>query len=264
MPHSSSSPARSAATSTPRWLKAVVAAARLMLIGASVWMIAWITRDTINEINLIASPSYMRFQFWVCIFFLAVSGIEIIAAGHGHRLSWLKRHWFFVLVSIPWLSLVKLWGIRLSPDAQFLIRFIPMIRAGYVLALITGTLSSNKAVSIMKVYAMWVAASVYFASLVFFVEEHPVNPQVDTWWSALWWASLCLTTVGSPIHALTATGRVLAVVVSSEGLMLLPVFTVYINHLVSARTRGHDPSIDMADNLYDLPEPPPGKDRRII
>ncbi|MDE7119434.1 MAG: two pore domain potassium channel family protein [Muribaculaceae bacterium] len=222
------------------WLRITVAAARLLLIAASVWMIAWITRDTISDINLLASAAYMRFQFWVCIFFLSVSLLELYAAGRGNRLAWFRGHWLFVLVSIPWLTLVQLGHVHLSANAQFLIRFIPMIRAGYVLALITGTLSASRAVSIMKVYAMWVAASVYFASLVFFVEAHPVNPQVDSWWSALGWASLCLTTVGSPINALTATGRVLAVVVSGEGLMLLPVFTVYITHMVTSHTKSQD------------------------
>lgn len=225
-----------------RPMKVILLAARLVVLAASVWMIVWITRDTIAEINLIASPRYLRFQLWVCLYFLAVSLLEFYAAGRGRRLSWMRGHWFFVLVSIPWLNLVKVAGIELSPSMAYVIRFIPMVRAGYVLALITGVLSANKAVSLMMVYAMWVAATVYFASLVFFVEEHPINPQVDTWWSALWWASLCLTTVGPPIEALTATGRVLAVVVASEGLILLPVFTVYVANRFTSHS--HDGIVD--------------------
>lgn len=209
-------------------MKVVLLMARLLVLAASVWMIVWITRDTIGGVNLIASPEYLRFQLWVCVYFLGVSLLEFYAAGHGNRLRWLGGHWFFVLVSIA--------GIQLSPQMAYVIRFIPMVRAGYVLALITGVLSANKAVSLMMVYAMWVAASVYFASLVFFVEEHPINPQVDTWWTALWWTSLCLTTVGPPIEALTATGRVLAVVVACEGLILLPVFTVYVANIFTSRS----------------------------
>lgn len=48
--------------------------------------------------------------------------------------------------------------------------------------------------------------------------------------------SLCLTTVGPPIEALTATGRVLAVVVACEGLILLPVFTVYVANIFTSRS----------------------------
>ena len=217
-------------------MKVVLLMARLLVLAASVWMIVWITRDTIGGVNLIASPEYLRFQLWVCVYFLGVCLLEFYAAGHGNRLRWLGGHWFFVLVSVPWLNLVSIAGIQLSPQMAYVIRFIPMVRAGYVLALITGVLSANKAVSLMMVYAMWVAASVYFASLVFFVEEHPINPQVDTWWTALWWTSLCLTTVGPPIEALTATGRVLAVVVACEGLILLPVFTVYVANIFTSRS----------------------------
>lgn len=40
----------------------------------------------------------------------------------------------------------------------------------------------------------------------------------------------------APIEALTATGRVLAVVVACEGLILLPVFTVYVANIFTSRS----------------------------
>lgn len=90
----------------------------------------------------------------------------------------------------------------------------------------------------MAVYIIWVITSVYFGSLVFFVEEHYINPLVASWWDALWWASLNITTVGCEISPMTATGKVLAIILSGEGLILFPVFTVYVTNAVIGSQKG--------------------------
>lgn len=219
----------------PRWYRAVLVLARYIVLALSVGMIVWITRDTIAGLSLMASPGYMRYQFGVCLFFLFDIVLETFGVPRGSRCRWLRRHLLFVLVSVPWLSLFGWFRLELSPTVAYLVRFIPMIRTGYVVALVTGALTANRAVSLLAVYVMWTAASVYFGSLLFFVEESPVNPQVDSWPTAMWWASVSMTTLGSSVHAVTATGRVLGVILSSEGLMLLPVFTVYVTNAVQMR-----------------------------
>ena len=75
-------------------------------------------------------------------------------------------------------------------------------------------------------------ATVYFASLAFFVMEHKVNSLVTDYGDALWWAFMDVTTVGSNIIAVTTTGRVLSVVLAALGMMMFPIFTVYITSLI--------------------------------
>lgn len=75
-------------------------------------------------------------------------------------------------------------------------------------------------------------ATVYFSSLIFFVLEHKVNPLVANYGDALWWAFMDVTTVGSNISAITVTGRVLSVVLAALGMMMFPIFTVYVTSLV--------------------------------
>lgn len=224
-------------TYPPRWYRAVLTVARYIVLALSVGMIVWITRDTIDGVSLLSSPGYMRYQFGVCLFFLFDIVLETFGVPRGERWRWLRDHLLFILVSVPWLSLFGWWHLELSPTVAYLVKFIPMIRTGYVVALVTGALTANKAVSLLAVYVMWTAASVYFGSLMFFVEESPVNPQVDSWPTAMWWASVSMTTLGSSINAVTATGRVLGVILSGEGLMLLPVFTVYVTNAVQTRER---------------------------
>ena len=52
---------------------------------------------------------------------------------------------------------------------------------------------------------------------------HPdnLNPQVDTLWTALWWACMSMTTAGSNITPVTTTGSLLEIFLSAEGMMLL-------------------------------------------
>lgn len=208
----------------------------LMVLAASVIMIAWITRETIDNVSFLSAPGYMRFQFWVCLLFLFDIAVEWLFAPRKWR--YLVANIFFILISIPWLNIVEALHLHMSPPVAYLMRFVPMIRAGYVLALISGALSANKALSLMAVYIIWVITSVYFGSLVFFVEEHYINPLVGSWWDALWWASLNITTVGCEISPMTATGKVLAIILSGEGLILFPVFTVYVTNAVIGSQKG--------------------------
>ena len=49
---------------------------------------------------------------------------------------------------------------------------------------------------------------------------------------ALWWAFMDVTTVGSNIIAVTVTGRGLSVLLAALGMMMFPIFTVYVTSLV--------------------------------
>lgn len=62
--------------------------------------------------------------------------------------------------------------------------------------------------------------------------EHDTNPLVAHYTDALWWAFMDVTTVGSNIYAVTATGKILSVVLAALGMMMFPIFTVYVTNLV--------------------------------
>lgn len=212
---------------TVRWMLAFL---HWMVLVASVVMIAWITKDTVESRPILGSAKFLSYQFWMCCLFLADVAVE--AYFTPQRKQYLLGHIFFILVSIPWTNIFDWCGVEFSPQGQYLMRFVPMIRAGYVLAMVSGALTSNRAMSMLNVYIIWVAYSVYFGSLVFYMQEHTVNPGVTDYWSALWWAVLCMTTVASDINAVTATGKALSVILAGEGLILFPVFMAYITDAV--------------------------------
>jgi len=218
---------------SPRRMRLVKILHTLVLI-ASMGLIVLISWDSFNNISFLASEQYMKIQFWICMFFI----FDIVAEFFIYPRKWhyVLTHIFFLLVSIPYINIIAYYDIALNPEMQYLIRFVPMIRAGYVLALVLGVLFSNKISGLFATYLGLLIATVYFASLMFFIEEHYINPGVRTYWSALWWAFMDVTTVGCNINCITPTGKVLGVILAAEGLILFPIFTVYITNSLSQRT----------------------------
>ena len=100
------------------------------------------------------------------------------------------------------------------------------------MAIVVGWLSSNRVSGLFTSYITMLMATVYFSSLIFFVLERGINPMVNDYGSALWWAFMDVTTVGSNIYAVTVTGKVLSVVLAALGMMMFPIFTVYVTSLV--------------------------------
>lgn len=213
-----------------RLARFILTTLHIMVLAASVAMVIWISRETLENKSFLTDRRYMHFQFWVCLLFL----VDILVEWSMSRSKWryLCTHLIFIIVSIPYLNILQWAGIDLPPRVMYLIKLVPLLRAGYVLAMVSETFTSRKSLNMLWVYITWVAVSVYFAAMMFFVEEHYINPQVDTFWTAMWWAFLEMTTCGTNIAILTPTGKVLGVVLSVEGLTLFPVFTVYITNAV--------------------------------
>lgn len=200
----------------------------LAVLAASIIMIVWVSEETLENKSFLTDYKYMHFQFWVCILFL----IDIIVEWSVSPSKWryICTHIFFIIVSIPYLNILEWCDISVPPRVMYLIKLVPLLRAGYVLAMVSEDFTSRKTLSMLWVYITWVAVTVYFAAMMFFVEEHYINPQVDTFWTSLWWAFLEMTTNGTNISPLTPSGKILAFLLSVEGLTLFPVFTVYITN----------------------------------
>jgi hypothetical protein len=92
---------------------------------------------------------------------------------------------------------------------------------------------ANRITGLFKAYIFLLIAVVYFSSLIFYSEERAINPDVHTYGDAIWWAIMCMTTAGSYIGEYTLCGKIMAVILSGGGLILFPVFTVYITSAVT-------------------------------
>ena len=148
----------------------------VIILLLSLFLIVVISVDTFKNIPFMTQGSYLKIQFWICMFFIADFVLEFFLS--KRKLYYLQTHFIFLIVSIPYLNIISYYGIEFSPEITYFLRFIPLARSGYALAIVVGWLSSNKASGLFVSYLTMLLATVYFSSLIFFVIEHKVNPQV--------------------------------------------------------------------------------------
>lgn len=202
----------------------------ILVLILSLFLIIFISIDTFKNIAFYDAPEFMQIQFWICVLFLLDFFAEWILA--ERKWHYLATHFLFFLVAIPYNTIIDYYGWSFSPQIEYLIRYIPLVRGGYALAMVVDWLTSNKATGLFLSYLISLVASLYFSSIIFFVFEQDINPLVNNYTDALWWAAMDMTTVGSNIIAVTPVGRVLSVVLAALGMMLFPIFTVYITNLI--------------------------------
>lgn len=202
----------------------------ILILLLSLFLVISISIDTFKNIPFYTQTSYMKIQLWICLFFLFDFFFELVLSKDKWR--YIRTHFIFFLVAIPYQNIISYYHIEFSPEINYFIRFIPLVRGGYALAIVVGWLSYNKASGLFISYITMLFATVYFASLIFYVLETKVNPLVTNYGDALWWAFMDVTTVGSNIIAVTVTGRVLSVLLAALGMMMFPIFTVYVTSLV--------------------------------
>lgn len=210
--------------------KGIYGILHIIILFLALFLVVSISIDTFKNIPFQTQGSYLKIQFWICMFFISDFILEFILS--KNKWIYLKTHIVFLIVSIPYLDIINYYNLSFSPEVTYFIRFIPLVRGGYALAIVVGWLSYNKASSLFISYFTMLLATVYFSSLIFFVIEHEVNPGITYYSDALWWAFMDVTTVGSNIYAVTATGRVLSVLLAALGMMMFPIFTVYVTSLV--------------------------------
>ena len=208
----------------------IVRALRLIIMLLSVMLIAYISYDTFRDEDFLENHSYMTFQFWVCIVFLFDFFVEMILA--PKKWAYIRQHWFFLLLSIPYLNILNLTHLEVSHDALYVLRFVPLGRGVLALGIVLRYISNNKFIGVFVTYISVLLLVTYFASMIFFQLEHTINDTVDTYWDAFWWGCTQVTTLGCDIFPVTTIGKVLCCVLSGMGIIMFPLFTVYASNSI--------------------------------
>lgn len=215
----------------PKSEKYVMTVMNIVVLILSAALISWISYDTFKRVNFLENHAYMTFQYWVCMVFILDFFIGLYFA--DKKWSYLKRRFWFLLLSIPVLNLVNYLNIHLSADALFFVRFIPLARGALALAIVVSYVSSNAVSSLFASYITIMLFIAYFCSLIFYQREAGVNPDVNSYWTALWWTMMNLSTVGCDISPVTVAGKIVAVVLPISGMIIFPLFTVYLTDYVT-------------------------------
>ena len=209
----------------------VLAVMNAVMLLLSVSLIVWISYDTFTKVAFLDNRHYMKFQFFVCIVFIIDFFVEMHYA--QNKGSYFRKRRLFLLLTIPYLNIIDVTGIQLSPNALYFVRFIPLARGALALSIVMGYLSSNAIASLFMSYLSIMILVGYFCSLIFYQFETSVNPAVSTYWDALWWTAMNMVTVGCNIQPVTPTGKIIAVLMPVTGMVLFPLLTVYLSDYVT-------------------------------
>ena len=188
------------------------------------------TIDALRGVEFVRDRGFMTFQLWVCVGFIADFFIEMYYAPAKWR--YVRTRFLYLLLSIPYLNILDATGTVLSYNALYFVRFIPLARGALALSIVFGYFSKNAITSLLMSYLVMLVMVVYFCSLIFYQAEHAVNPQVDTYWTALWWAGMNMGTAGCDVSPMTVAGRIVGVVLPIAGMIIFPLFTVYLTDYV--------------------------------
>lgn len=199
----------------------------------SVLLIVFISYDTFKGIPFLENRAYMTFQLFVCLAFIADFFVELWFTPREGRGSYFRSRWLFLLLSIPYLNIVYGAGLDLSPQTLYFIRFLPLARGVLAMVIVFNYLASSKITGIFVSYVAILLMTVYFASLIFFEREQPVNPGVTSYWDSVWWCCMETTSLGCSLSPVTVVGKVLAVLLSLMGMIIFPLFTVYLSSVIT-------------------------------
>ena len=222
----------SGARSHPFWGKALPHSLNILTIVLSFGLIAFISFDTFKGVDYLENPLYMKYQYYVCLVFLAEYLYRFITS--KHKLRFFIISFPFLFISIPYLNLIEQYDITVSHELLSYICFIPIVRGIVALVMVVNYLSENLASTVFVSYIIVLVPFIYMSGLIFYVAEKAVNPDVENFWNALWWAGMNASTVGCYINPATPMGKVLSLILSLVGLIMFPLFTVYFGQMVTA------------------------------
>ena len=196
----------------------------------SLLLVISISIDTFKGIPFYDDANYLDLQFWICVLLIILYAVEVYNADDSWR--YFGRHILFLLLIVPYLTLFDWLGVQLSTEASYLFRFIPLVRGYIAFTLIAYGLMRDLMAGLLITYIVVLFSFIYYCSLIFYVLEVNVNPQLHSFWDSLWYACMTATTAGCSIQAVTAVGKVISVLLALAGMMLLPVFTVYLTNII--------------------------------
>lgn len=197
----------------------------------SLLLVISISIDTFQGVPFYEDTHYLDLQFWICVLLIILFGLEVYNADNSWQ--YFGRHILFLILIIPYLTLFDWFGVSLSPEMEYLFRFIPLIRGYIAFTLIAYGLLRDLTAGLLITYIVVLFSFIYYCSLIFYVLEVDTNPMVTNFWDALWYACMTSTTAGCNIQAITAVGKIISVLLALAGMMLLPVFTVYLTDIIS-------------------------------
>ena len=201
-----------------------------LAILASMVLLVSLSLDIVHRKSYTLSPMVEELQLVVCMIFIIDYIVQTMMSRNPKRYFW--RNIVLLLVSLPYLNLMEWGGADLPKGVYIFLKCLPMVRGAVGIYMLIKYITPSRVSAIMWSYIVLIVLVTYISSLVFYAYEEVVNHAVEGFGTALWWAGLNVTTVGAPLFAVTPIGKMLTVLLPGLGMVLFPLLTVYVTHLV--------------------------------
>lgn len=133
--------------------------------------------------------------------------------------------------------MLALLQVPITPGVLYLLKLLPLARCALAIAIVIGYITRSRIAGLFLTYVTIMVLAVYFSSLTFYICESPVNPWVENFGEAFYWCCMQTTTIGCEQSPVTLAGKLLAVLLSLLGIVMFPLFTVYLSSLIQKRRK---------------------------
>ncbi len=206
---------------------------RIVSLIAAVILIVALSVEIIGGDNAHFASWYLDVQLLVCIIFLLDFLVNAMLS--RNESLFLLSNLPFLLLSIPYLNIIEWSDVTLSREWTMIVSMAALLRAFLALYLVVRWLVDSHVRRLFTAYILTVVIFTYLSALVFYDFEIGVNPHLDSFGNALWWAWMGVTTVGAAIFPVTVVGKIFAVLLPILGMMMFPIFTIYVTELYTHR-----------------------------
>ena len=209
--------------------------ARLINLIAGVALLVGISIEVLSGDHLHYSSWYMWLQLVVCIVFMIDFATAMVTTDKNSR-RWFWLNLLFFLISIPYLNILSWMNVVPHRGVAIVVAALPLLRSFIAMGVVVWWFIVGKVSRIFAAYLFTVVCFTYLAALIFYDYEILVNDKLNGFGNALWWAWMNTTTVGAAIFPVTTIGKVLAVLLPSLGMMIFPIFTIYVTNIYNVKS----------------------------
>ncbi len=205
-----------------------------VVIVLSCGLIAFISYYTFQDKDYLDNNLYMTYQFVVCIIFMIEYLYRFILS--EQKIKYLVFAFPFLFISIPYLNIIDMMGLEVDKEILSFLCFIPIIRGLFALVIVVTYITKTMVTTLFVSYILVLVPWVYMSGLIFYVVEKDINHAIKNFWYALWWAGMNVTTIGCYINPMTSMGMFLGFLLSLLGIIMFPIFTVYLGDVIHKYT----------------------------
>lgn len=164
----------------------------------------------------------------ICVVFLIDFFTNLYSA--EDKKLFFKTRWIDLVSSIPFIELFRVFRITRIMRAIRLFKLFKVIRGIRALSPIIRYITKNKLRSILFSYTAIMILILFYCSVAFYMIEKDGNEMVRSYFDALWWSFITVTSVGyGDVFPRTHEGRIIAMVLTLGGMGMFSLITAELS-----------------------------------